>query len=106
MGQGNGGLWVCSQGCSPQKVKIEADWEWAGCADGKAGCEERWAKKKKEKKVQDHLQSLNDDLSAMIKKKNELEDNIELCSQKLIKAEKWIGGLGGRRIGGQRLQGN
>lgn len=53
--------------------------------------------KKKEKKVQDHLQSLNDDLSAMIKKKNELEDNIELCSQKLIKAEKWIGGLGGRR---------
>lgn len=44
--------------------------------------------KKKEKKVQDHLQSLNDDLSAMIKKKNELEDNIELCSQKLIKAEK------------------
>lgn len=44
--------------------------------------------KKKEKKVQDHLQSLNDDLSAMIKKKNELEDNIELCSQKMIKAEK------------------
>lgn len=44
--------------------------------------------KKKEKKVQDHVQSLNDDLSAMIKKKNELEDNIELCSQKLIKAEK------------------
>lgn len=42
----------------------------------------------KKKKVQDRLQSLNDDLSAMIKKKNELEDNIELCSQKLIKAEK------------------
>lgn len=42
----------------------------------------------KKKEVQDHLQSLNDDLSAMIKKKNELEDNIELCSQKLIKAEK------------------
>lgn len=102
MGQGKGGLWVCSQGCSPQKVKIEADWEWAGCADGKAGCEKSWAKKKKK----DCLQSLNDDLSAMIKKKNELEDNIELCSQKLIKAEKWIGGLGGRRIGGQRLQGN
>lgn len=40
------------------------------------------------KKKKDCLQSLNDDLSAMIKKKNELEDNIELCSQKLIKAEK------------------
>lgn len=46
------------------------------------------AELKKKKEVQDHLQSLNDDLSAMIKKKNELEDNIELCSQKLIKAEK------------------
>lgn len=53
------------------------------------------AELKKKKKVQDCLQSLNDDLSAMIKKKNELEDNIELCSQKLIKAEKWIWGLGG-----------
>lgn len=92
MGQGNGGLWACSQGCSPQKVKTEADWEWAGCADWKAGCEKSWAKKKK---VQDRLQSLNDDLSAMIKKKKELEDNIELCSQKLIRAEKWIGELGG-----------
>lgn len=39
-------------------------------------------------KVQDRLQSLNDDLSAMIKKKKELKDNIELCSQKLIRAEK------------------
>ncbi|KAI3358460.1 hypothetical protein L3Q82_014895 [Scortum barcoo] len=49
------------------------------------------------KKVEDRLQSLNDDLDAMVKKKKELEDNIELCSQKLIRAEKLIGGLGGEK---------
>ncbi|CAG5890787.1 unnamed protein product [Menidia menidia] len=49
------------------------------------------------KTVVDRLQSLNDDLAAMIRKKKELEDNIELCSQKLIRAEKLIGGLGGEK---------
>ncbi|XP_008419893.1 dynein heavy chain 3, axonemal isoform X1 [Poecilia reticulata] len=49
------------------------------------------------KKVEDRLQSLNDDLDAMINKKKDLEDNIELCSQKLIRAEKLIGGLGGEK---------
>ncbi|KAM9385712.1 LOW QUALITY PROTEIN: dynein axonemal heavy chain 3 [Pholidichthys leucotaenia] len=49
------------------------------------------------KKVEDRLQSLNDDLAAMINKKEELEDNTELCSQKLIRAEKLIGGLGGEK---------
>ncbi|XP_068431186.1 dynein axonemal heavy chain 3 isoform X2 [Clinocottus analis] len=49
------------------------------------------------KKVEDRLQSLNDDLAAMINKKKELEDNIDLCSQKLIRAEKLIGGLGGEK---------
>ncbi|XP_047461369.1 dynein axonemal heavy chain 3 [Mugil cephalus] len=49
------------------------------------------------KLVEDRLQSLNDDLAAMITKKKELEDNIELCSQKLIRAEKLIGGLGGEK---------
>uniref|UniRef100_A0A8C9Z160 Dynein axonemal heavy chain 3 n=1 Tax=Sander lucioperca TaxID=283035 RepID=A0A8C9Z160_SANLU len=49
------------------------------------------------KKVEDRLQSLNDDLAAMITKKKDLEDNIELCSQKLIRAEKLIGGLGGEK---------
>ena len=49
------------------------------------------------KEVEDRLQSLNDNFQAMINKKNELEDNIELCSQKLIRAEKLIGGLGGEK---------
>lgn len=49
------------------------------------------------KEVVDRLQSLNDDFAAMINKKEELEDNIYLCSQKLIRAEKLIGGLGGEK---------
>lgn len=47
--------------------------------------------------VSDKLQTLNDDFAAMSKKKKDLEDNIDLCSQKLERAEKLIGGLGGER---------
>ncbi|KAJ8399895.1 hypothetical protein AAFF_G00406250 [Aldrovandia affinis] len=49
------------------------------------------------KEVEDRLQALNDTFEAMNKKKGELEANIELCSQKLIRAEKLIGGLGGEK---------
>ncbi|CAH1793738.1 unnamed protein product [Owenia fusiformis] len=47
--------------------------------------------------VADKLQALNDQFEAMQQKKKDLEDNIELCSQKLIRAEKLIGGLGGEK---------
>ncbi|XP_028831809.1 dynein heavy chain 3, axonemal isoform X2 [Denticeps clupeoides] len=47
--------------------------------------------------VEDRLQSLNDDLDAMNNKKKELEDKLKLCSQKLVRAEKLIGGLGGEK---------
>ena len=49
------------------------------------------------KAVTDKLQALNDQLDAMVAKKKDLEANIELCSQKLVRAEKLIGGLGGER---------
>lgn len=49
------------------------------------------------KKVEDKLQVLNDELTAMNNKKQELENNIDWCSQKLIRAEKLIGGLGGEK---------
>ncbi|OCT61613.1 dynein heavy chain 3, axonemal [Xenopus laevis] len=49
------------------------------------------------KAVEDRLQALNDELSDMNKKKMELENNIELCSQKLVRAEKLISGLGGEK---------
>ncbi|XP_008197222.2 dynein axonemal heavy chain 3 [Tribolium castaneum] len=47
--------------------------------------------------VTDKLQALNDEFAAETKKKKELEDQIEICSQKLDRAEKLIGGLGGEK---------
>ena len=47
--------------------------------------------------VTDKLQALNDEFEAMQQKKKDLEDNIDLCSKKLDRAEKLIGGLGGER---------
>ncbi|XP_053480111.1 dynein axonemal heavy chain 3-like [Ictalurus furcatus] len=49
------------------------------------------------KAVQDRLCSLNDTFAEKVQKKKDLEDDIELCSQKLIRAEKMIGGLGGEK---------
>lgn len=47
--------------------------------------------------VADKLQALNDELAAETKKKKDLEDEIDLCSKKLERAEKLIGGLGGEK---------
>lgn len=49
------------------------------------------------KEVQDKLQALYDELEVMQQKKKTLEDNIDLCSKKLVRAEKLIGGLGGEK---------
>ncbi|XP_068702145.1 dynein axonemal heavy chain 3-like [Montipora foliosa] len=49
------------------------------------------------KEVMDKLQNLNDDYRSKVNKKQELEKNIALCSQKLLRAEKLISGLGGER---------
>ncbi|XP_006876041.1 PREDICTED: dynein heavy chain 3, axonemal [Chrysochloris asiatica] len=49
------------------------------------------------KLVEDRLQALNDDFEEVNNKKNTLEENIEICSQKLIRAEKLISGLGGEK---------
>lgn len=47
--------------------------------------------------VTDKLQKLNDEFEEMNSKKNDLERNIEICSQKLVRAEKLISGLGGEK---------
>ncbi|XP_014652699.1 PREDICTED: dynein heavy chain 3, axonemal [Ceratotherium simum simum] len=47
--------------------------------------------------VEDRLQALNEDFEEMNTKKKTLEENIEICSQKLIRAEKLISGLGGEK---------
>ncbi|ELW62513.1 Dynein heavy chain 3, axonemal [Tupaia chinensis] len=49
------------------------------------------------KLVEDRLQALNDDFEEMNTKKKTLEENIDICSQKLIRAEKLISGLGGEK---------
>uniref|UniRef100_A0A673TZU4 Dynein axonemal heavy chain 3 n=1 Tax=Suricata suricatta TaxID=37032 RepID=A0A673TZU4_SURSU len=49
------------------------------------------------KLVEDRLQALNDDFEEKNTKKKTLEENIEICSQKLIRAEKLISGLGGEK---------
>ncbi|KAG8513614.1 Dynein heavy chain 3, axonemal [Galemys pyrenaicus] len=49
------------------------------------------------KLVEDRLQDLNDEFEEMNIKKKTLEENIDLCSQKLIRAEKLISGLGGEK---------
>nr|XP_060504710.1 dynein axonemal heavy chain 3 isoform X1 [Panthera onca]XP_060504711.1 dynein axonemal heavy chain 3 isoform X1 [Panthera onca] len=49
------------------------------------------------KLVEDRLQALNLDFEEMNTKKRTLEENIEICSQKLIRAEKLISGLGGEK---------
>ena len=45
----------------------------------------------------DKLQILNDQFEAMQTKKTNLEVNIDLCTKKLERAEKLIGGLGGEK---------
>ncbi|XP_025972035.2 dynein axonemal heavy chain 3 [Dromaius novaehollandiae] len=49
------------------------------------------------KEVVDHLQALNDELESMNDRKSELENNIEICSEKLVRAEQLISGLGGEK---------
>ncbi|NXH21208.1 DYH3 protein, partial [Bucco capensis] len=49
------------------------------------------------KEVVDRLQALNDEFDSMNDRKKELENNIELCSQKLVRAEQLISGLGGEK---------
>lgn len=49
------------------------------------------------KEVLDKLQALNDELAAMVAKKEELAANIDLCAKKLQRAEELIGGLGGEK---------
>ena len=55
------------------------------------------AKRAQLQSVTDKLQALNDEYGTMNKKKKAIEDNIDLCAQKLERAEKLIAGLGGEK---------
>ncbi|XP_066239555.1 dynein axonemal heavy chain 3 [Saccopteryx leptura] len=59
---------------------------------------ERLSGKRAELKlVEDRLQVLNDDFEEMLARKRALEEGIEVCSQKLLRAEQLISGLGGEK---------
>lgn len=91
-GWGHGGVWSCGQsGGSPSGSgwrKLRGSWTHR-CRN--------WARSEQSWSVEDRLQALNDDFEEMNTKKKTLEGNIEICSQKLIRAEKLISGLGGEK---------
>lgn len=76
----------------PKKLKLSA-------AEAELGAQMEIlnGKRAQLKNVLDKLQALNDQLAAENKNKKELEDNIQLCSDKLVRAEELIGGLGGEK---------
>ena len=58
-------------------------------------------KKKAElKKVEDDLAELENALKEAIKRKEELEANVDLCNKKLVRAKELIDGLGESKLGG------
>ncbi|KAJ3194173.1 Dynein heavy chain 3, axonemal [Irineochytrium annulatum] len=49
------------------------------------------------KEVEDKMEALESQFRAMTAKKAELEQQVDLCGKKLVRAEKLIGGLGGEK---------
>ncbi|XP_012937339.1 dynein heavy chain 3, axonemal [Aplysia californica] len=92
--------WVCAMDVydkvakvvAPKKAKLaEAEGELA------VQMEKLNEKRAQLQAVTDKLQALNDEFEVMTQKKKDLEANIDLCSKKLDRAEKLIGGLGGEK---------
>ena len=50
--------------------------------------------------MKDNLAAMENDLRVNTKKKEKLEAEVQLCSVKLERAEKLIGGLGGEKVCG------
>ncbi|XP_044007935.1 dynein axonemal heavy chain 3 [Aphidius gifuensis] len=55
------------------------------------------AKRNLLQEVSDKLQTLNDEFAECMREKKKLEDQIDHCKQKLDRAEKLLGGLGGEK---------
>lgn len=92
--------WVCAMDVyekvakvvAPKKIKLaESEAELAVQTELLEG------KRAELKVVLDKLQALNDELAEMVRKKDELAANIDLCAKKLERAEQLIGGLGGEK---------
>ncbi|KAJ3328189.1 Dynein heavy chain 7, axonemal [Blyttiomyces sp. JEL0837] len=55
------------------------------------------AKRAELKEVEDKMEALESSFRAMTQKKADLEQQVDLCGKKLVRAEKLIGGLGGEK---------
>ena len=78
---------------APKKVKLaEAE------AELNVQMEKLSCKRAELKEISDKLQDLRDNFDKKVQKKKGLEENIEMCSKKLDRAEKLIGGLGGEKV--------
>jgi len=107
VGSGDGGVRSGHQNRRAEEGEVSRSRGRTGCSDGNAQRKARSAARGQLSsasfpsvqsgqlfalfQVADKLQALNDDFATMTKKKKELEDNIELCSQKLSRAEQLIG---------------
>jgi len=96
---------VVAKEVAPKKAKLEiAEHEYAKTLD---------VLNKKREEVQaleDQLEKLNERLTEANNNKKALEDEVDLCKNKLVRAEKLIGGLGGEQTRwmeeASRLQGS
>ena len=76
---------------APKKAKLRGEEELA------VTMEQLNAKKDALKKVQDDLAELNQNLADAEKRKDDLEANVKLCNEKLVRATELIDGLGGEQ---------
>ena len=78
---------------APKKIKLaEAE------AELEVQMEKLSCKRDELKEISDKLQNLRDRYDKKVQMKKGLEENIEMCSKKLERAEKLIGGLGGEKV--------
>jgi dynein heavy chain len=77
---------------APKKEKLEkAEREFAETMDILR------AKREQVAQLEAKLQLLNEQLAEAVQKQGELQDDVDLCRNKLIRAQKLIGGLGGEK---------
>ncbi|GMH41668.1 hypothetical protein BSKO_09578 [Bryopsis sp. KO-2023] len=93
--------WACAMDQYDKVAKVVAP-KKAALADAEGQYSEVMtalqAKQADLKEVMDKLETLEKQLDHSVKEKTRLENEVELCTKKLERAEKLIGGLGGEKV--------
>ncbi|XP_030765059.1 dynein heavy chain 12, axonemal [Sitophilus oryzae] len=77
---------------APKKAKLQAaEKEFAEMM------EKLTEKRNEVQRLEKQLAELNEKLDVAVKKQRELQDSVDLCNNKLLRAQKLIGGLGGEK---------